>query len=353
MSKTTSKKDELERICMTKLMTSESFFKNLTEKQREAIAQGRCTNLIKSETMRFTAKFYEMALEHGSMFVTARAITDEHVDFKLLKENINNIKNCKLIWRHFHPTNKKSDIHSPIYGYIREAWIEKEEEHESLIVRMEILGIFEYQKRLQIFVRQALNEGTPLGVSFRYYNFAGKFLHMEELGITPIPACDVCETLKIENVSDMANSEEIEKQLEAFQERMTTLEKSLESKDKEIETLNGSVEEKDANIKELEKEVKSLESKVSFLKTKKPKINKILEKVKEEEREDSSKILVDMTEEQLDWIDTKLTAIEENKFPQPTVVTENEIDPTEKADREKERLENLKELGYITGNEEE
>lgn len=338
-TKNKGKGKEALESCINSFMAMDGFLNELSEEERRAVASGRCENLIKSYDMGFTASFYEEELdENGSMFVYLRGITKDYVNLPLFKKYKNNFINTKVIWRHFHPADKSSTMQSPIYGYVRGIEVDDNEAR----LKVELYGMFDFQKNLQKFVRETLKSGKPLGGSFRLLTFGNKFIHTEELGITPIPKCDVCEITKID---------EYEIKGEIMPDENEDLEKvvlKLEAKNVKISELESEINDKDNTINELKQNLLEKEQEIDFLTNKKPKIESILEKIDadEEEKKGLATILTKLSDEELETMEKIYEKQAKKAFPKTEAVIDNNVKPKEIENEEERIKKSLEFLGF-------
>jgi hypothetical protein len=334
---------ELINSCVESFMKMDDFLNDLSDQERRAVAEGRCENLIKSYDMNFTASFYEEELdENGSMFVYLRGITKDYTNLPLFKKFKDNFINTKVIWRHFHPANKASNVQSPIYGYIRGVEVDENEAR----IKVELYGMFDFQKNLQDFVRDTLKSNKPLGASFRLLTFGNKFIHTEELGITPIPKCDVCEIIQIdENEIKGEIMPDEDKDLGAI---VLELETKLETKNTKITELESELNDRNNTINDLKQNLLEKEQEIDFLTNKKPKIESILEKLDadEEEKKGLATILTKLSDEELETMEKIYEKQAKKAFPKTEAVIDNNVKPEEVENEEKRIKKSLEFLGF-------
>jgi len=327
-------KEKVKESCITSLLSSERFFKNLSPEERKIVAQSRCENLANSLDLALVAKFYDISNEDkSSMYLIARGITSDHIDFDLLEKYKDNLLNTKLIWRHLHPADKKNPVQSPIYGYLRDYRIEtREDGKKELICKFEVFGIFDYQKQLQDFIKETFSAGKPLGVSARFFIFGNsekkndKLLHIEEFSITPVPACDECVILSIQKEEEVKEemTDVDEKELEAV---IAALDKKLEDKIAKISELEEKLEEQNNTIRELKIELDKKEKEIEFLNEKKPLIEKILELTEFENEDERKEVATNLAALPVKLLEFQIKMLEKPKVPEPVVQVQNEIKP--------------------------
>lgn len=225
--------------------------------------------------------------------------TKEEVDMELAKKQLWQLTNQKVLWRHRHPYQKdKVDEkgillekkHGHVYGYVLDAKIENEKVYA-------LLSIDGYTSEHRARQNQVVNgvihpktkEKIQTGASINVIEYNDrndvniKWLHWEEISITPFPACETClapKPLKI-IMKEQKMSTEINK--DDLVETIKEMEKSSLKSSEELKEVSAKIVELETSISKKDEEIASLKDEVEYLTTKKELVDSIIGENKEKE----------------------------------------------------------------------
>lgn len=234
--------------------------------------------------------------KNGRMTWWQLVATDKEVNMELAKPQLWQLKNQKVLFRHFHPyqkdeKNEKGEItkkrHGPVFGYVLDSKIEDD---KRVYAQLSIDGYSSAHRELQTYVINGMKvkeEILPMGASINVIEYNDrkdkniKWLHWEEVSITPFPACKICLAPKPEKIIKKEQKMAQEVSTSDLVETIRVMEDKLTEKTDKLTEISAKVIELEDSVKSKDEEIASLKDEIEYLTTKKELVDSIIGEKKE------------------------------------------------------------------------